>query len=245
MARYRLAIEYDGTAFVGWQRQANGPSIQEAIEDAIERLSGETATLTGAGRTDAGVHALGQVAHVDLERELEPEKLMHAINFHLRPRPIVVLTAALAAAEFHARFSATARRYLYRIVNRPAPATLERGRAWHVPARLNARAMHRAARTLIGRHDFTTFRAKACQAESPVKTLDQLRVTRRGTEIRVEATARSFLHRQVRNMVGTLKLVGEGKWTEDDVATALAARDRGGGGPTAPAGGLYLIEVLY
>ena len=245
MSRYRLTIEYDGTAFVGWQRQANGPSIQEAIEDAIVRLSGEQATLAGAGRTDAGVHALGQVAHLDLGRDLEPEKLMRAINFHLRPRPIVVLSAELAAADFHARFSATARRYLYRIVNRPAPPTLDRGRAWHMPARLNARAMHRAAQTLIGRHDFTTFRAKACQAESPVKTLDELRVIRRGDEIRIEATARSFLHRQVRNMVGTLKLVGEGKWTEDDVASALAARDRAAGGPTAPADGLYLVEVLY
>jgi len=245
MSRYKLTIEYDGTAFVGWQRQANGPSIQDAIEDAVERLSNEPATLAGAGRTDAGVHALGQVAHLDLGHDLKPEKLMRGINFHLRPQPIVVLSAELAAADFHARFSATTRRYLYRIANRPAPPTLDRGRAWHMPVRLNARAMDRAAQALIGRHDFTTFRAKACQAESPVKTLDELRVTRHGDEIHIETSARSFLHRQVRNMVGTLKLVGEGKWTQDDVASALAARDRAAGGPTAPPDGLYLVEVLY
>jgi tRNA pseudouridine38-40 synthase len=243
--RFRLLVEYDGGPFVGWQRQDNGPSIQQAIEDAIFAFCGERATLAGAGRTDAGVHALGQVAHVDLARACTPETLRDAVNFHLKPQPIAILAAEPAAADFHARFSATGRRYLYRIVNRRAPLAVERGRAWWVPGALDASAMQTAADKLIGRHDFTSFRSSICQAASPVKTLDRLEIERDGSEIRVRAAARSFLHHQVRNMVGTLKLVGEGRWTADDVAGALAARNRSAAGPTAPAEGLYLAEVTY
>jgi tRNA pseudouridine38-40 synthase len=243
--RFRLLVEYDGGPFVGWQRQDNGPSIQQAIEDAIFAFCGERATLAGAGRTDAGVHALGQVAHVDLARACTPETLRDAVNFHLKPQPIAILAAEPAAADFHARFSATGRRYLYRIVNRRAPLAVERGRAWWVPGALDASAMQTAADKLIGRHDFTSFRSSICQAASPVKTLDRLEIERDGSEIRVRAAARSFLHHQVRNMVGTLKLVGEGRWTADDVAGALAARNRSTAGPTAPAEGLYLAEVTY
>ena len=245
MPRYKLTIEYDGRDFVGWQRQANGFSVQEAVETAIQRFSSEQVTVFGAGRTDAGVHALAQVVHVDLATPTDAHTVMRAINFHLKPHPVVVLASEAAPDDFHARFSATARCYLYRIVNRPAPLTIDRGRAWHVAGRLNAKAMQRAAQGLLGHHDFTTFRAKTCQADSPVKTLDALAVARHGPEIRVRAVARSFLHHQVRNMVGTLKLVGEGKRSEADVQVALAARDRAAGGPTAPACGLYLAEVRY
>jgi len=245
MPRYRIIIEYDGTGFVGWQRQDNGPSVQARLEDALGAFSGETAVVHGAGRTDSGVHALGQVAHFDLEREFEPDTVRDALNFHLKPEPISVLDAALAADDFHARFSATARSYLYRITNRRPPLTLERNRSWWVPAPLDADAMAEAARVLVGNHDFTTFRAVACQANSPVKTLDALEVRRIGAHIEITARARSFLHRQVRNMAGTLKLAGEGKWTAQDVARALAAKDRSRGGATAPARGLYLTEVTY
>ena len=245
MTRFKLTLEYDGGGFVGWQRQDNGPSVQQALEEAIHRFCGETVTTFAAGRTDAGVHALGQVAHFDLAREAPPETVRDALNFHLKPAPVAVLRAEVAAPDFHARFSATARLYRYRIVNRRAPLAIERGRAWLVGAPLDAASMHAAAQRLVGHHDFTSFRATLCQAPSPVKTLDVLDVTRFGDEVRVAARARSFLHHQVRNMVGTLKLVGEGKWTADDVARALAARDRSAAGPTAPPEGLYLTDVWY
>jgi tRNA pseudouridine38-40 synthase len=243
--RWKLTIEYDGAPFVGWQRQENGPSVQAALEHAVAKFCGETVTITGAGRTDAGVHALGQVAHVDIKKAVAPDKLRDALNAHLRAHPIAVLFAERAADDFHARFDARARHYLYRIVNRRSPLTFERARAWHVQARLDAGAMHEAAQLLVGRHDFTTFRAVECQAKSPVKTLDRLAVARAGEEVRIEASARSFLHHQVRSMVGTLKLVGAGKWRIEEVGEALAARDRAACGPVAPPDGLYLVRVDY
>ena len=245
MTRWRITVEYDGTGFVGWQRQENGPSIQEALESAIERFSGETPRVFGAGRTDAGVHASGQVAHFDLEKATGAATVADALNAHLRPDPIAVLDAAAVEPTFDARISARQRAYLYRIVNRRAPLTTDRDRAWPVQTPLDARAMNEAAARLVGKHDFSTFRASLCQARSPIKTLDVLDVVREGEEIRIEARARSFLHRQVRNIVGTLKLVGEGRWSADDVSAALEARDRSKGGPTAPACGLFLTEVLY
>lgn len=245
MPRYRLTIEYDGRPFVGWQRQDNGPSVQGALEEAIEKFSGLRATVTGAGRTDAGVHARGQVAHFDLEKEFAPDKVRDALNHFLRPQPVVVLDAALADPDFHARFSATRRSYLYRILNRRSPPALDHGFVWHVTAALDADAMHRAAQVLVGNHDFTTFRAAECQAQSPVKTLDRLAVSRTGEEIRIEAEARSFLHHQVRSFVGSLKLVGEGKWRARDLADALAAKDRSRCGPVAPSDGLCLMKVDY
>jgi len=243
--RYRIIVEYDGREFVGWQRQENGLGVQAVIEDAIEKYAGERVTLFGAGRTDAGVHALGQVAHFDLVRDDPTDTVRDAINFHIRPHAVSVLSAEVVDDDFHARFSAIERRYVYRIVNRRAPLALDRGRAWWVPVPLDAAAMHEAAQVLVGKHDFTSFRASLCQAKSPVKTLDQLDVERAGEEIRIHARARSFLHHQVRNLTGTLKLVGEGKWTQGDVAAALEARDRARGGPTAPAEGLYLVSVGY
>jgi tRNA pseudouridine38-40 synthase len=245
MPRYRLTLEYDGAPFVGWQRQDNGPSVQGALEDAIKKLSGERVTVTGSGRTDAGVHALGQVAHFDLVRAFEPGKVRDALNYHLRPHPVVVLDAGVADSEFHARFSARARHYLFRILNRRSPPALEAGKVWHVSPRLDAEAMHAAAQLLVGQHDFTTFRAAECQAQSPVKTLDRLDVSRRADEIHIEASARSFLHHQIRSFAGTLKLVGEGKWAPRDVANALAAKDRARCGPVAPPDGLYLVRVDY
>ncbi len=245
MPRFKLTIEYDGTDFVGWQRQDNGPSVQAALEAAVRGYCQVDAAVHGAGRTDAGVHALGQVAHVDLPRNDSPETVAKALNAHLRPDPIVVLKAEQVGEGFHARFSAVGRAYEFRILNRRAPAALERNRAWWLPAPLDARAMHAAAQALVGHHDFSTFRATECQAESPVKTLDELTVARHGELIIVAAGARSFLHHQVRNMVGTLKLVGEGKWTATDVHRALEARDRAAGGPTAPPEGLYLTGVRY
>ena len=245
MPRFRLLVEYDGGAFVGWQRQDNGPSAQGALEDAIEKLSGERVTVTGAGRTDAGVHALGQVAHFDLEKEFEAGKVRDALNHYLRPAPVAVLEAALAVPDFHARFSAVGRHYLYRIVCRRAPLALERGHVWHVVRDLDAEAMHHAAQALVGQHDFTTFRAAECQAKSPVKTLDRLDVRGLAGEIHIEASARSFLHHQVRSMVGSLKLVGEGKWHPREIAAALAAHDRSACGPVAPPDGLYLVRVDY
>jgi len=245
MPRYRLTLEYDGAPFVGWQRQNNGPSVQGALEDAIEKLSGERVTVTGAGRTDAGVHALGQVAHFDLVKQFEPGKVRDALNYYLRPDPVVVLEADAVDEQFHARFSATARHYLFRILNRRSPPALEEGRVWHVSPKLDAEAMHAAAHFLVGQHDFTTFRAAECQAQSPVKTLDRLDVSRRADEIHIEASARSFLHHQIRSFTGTLKLVGEGKWTPRDVADALAAKDRAACGPVSPPDGLYLVRVDY
>jgi len=245
MPRYRLKLEYDGAPFVGWQRQDNGPSVQGALEDAIEKLSGERVTVTGSGRTDAGVHALGQVAHFDLVKEFEPGKVRDALNYHLRPNPVSVLEADVADGEFHARFSARSRHYLFRILNRRSPPALETGKVWHVSPKLDAEAMHAAAQTLVGQHDFTTFRAAECQAQSPVKTLDRLGVFQRGEEIHIEASARSFLHHQIRSFAGTLKLAGEGKWSTKDVADALVARDRSRCGPVAPPDGLYLVKVDY
>ena len=245
MTRFRLLIEYDGTGYVGWQRQDNGPSIQQSIEEAVFAFAGERVTLAAAGRTDAGVHALGQVAHLDLVRETTSDTLRDAVNFHLKPQPIAILAAEAVSDDFHARFSATGRRYLYRIVNRRAPLALMRERAWQVQVPLDAAAMQGAAQRLIGHHDFTSFRSSICQAASPLKTLDRLDVRREGEEILIHAAARSFLHHQVRNMVGTLKLVGEGRWSADDVTAALGARSRSAAGPTAPAEGLFLAEVRY
>ena len=245
MPRYKLTIEYDGAGLVGWQRQANGLSVQEALETAIAKFCAERATVHGAGRTDAGVHALAQTAHLDLARRVAPEVLRSAVNHYLRPAAISVLSAEPVPDEFDARLSATGRVYLYRILNRRAPPALERGRVWHVAPPVDIEAMGAGARHLIGHHDFSTFRDSLCQAKSPLKTLDALAVRRAGDEIHIEARARSFLHHQVRNMAGTLKLVGLGRWHPDDVARALAARDRRAGGPTAPAEGLYLVEVCY
>jgi len=243
--RYRLTVEYDGTGLVGWQRQPAGVSVQGALEVAILGYCGARVTVYGAGRTDAGVHALAQIAHIDLPREASPETIRGALNFHLRPHAISVLVVEPAPDNFHARMSARERVYRYRILNRRAPPALERGRVWHVAPLLDLDAMRAGAAHLIGHHDFSTFRDSLCQAKSPVKTLDVLDLSRDGDEIRVEARARSFLHHQVRNIVGTLKLVGLGSWQPDDVARALAARDRRAGGPTAPAAGLTLIEVRY
>lgn len=245
MPRYKLTIEYDGAPFVGWQRQDNGPSVQAALEEAAFAFCGERVTMHGAGRTDTGVHAAGQVAHVDFEREHAAGTVQAAINFHLKPQPIVVTEAAVVPADFHARFSATARRYRYRILNRRAPPALDRGRVWHVPVPLDSEAMADAARLLVGRHDFNSFRSTACQAASSLKTLDRLDVTRSGDRITIDVAARSFLHNQVRILVGTLQLVGRGQWTLRDVEQALAARDRTRAGPTAPPQGLFLMEVRY
>jgi tRNA pseudouridine38-40 synthase len=245
VTRYRLVIEYDGAGFAGWQRQDNGPSVQATLEEAVRRFCGETVTLHAAGRTDAGVHALGQVAHLDLARETDSDTLRDAVNFHAKPAPVAVLSAEPVDADFHARFSARRRRYLYRIVNRRAPLVLDRGRAWFVPVPLDVAAMAAGARHLIGRHDFTSFRASECQAKSALKTLDVLEVARAGDEIRVTAEARSFLYNQVRIMVGTLRLVGEGKWRPDGMARALTARDRAAAGPTAPPYGLYFLGADY
>ena len=245
MPRYKLTLEYDGRGFVGWQRQDNGPSVQEALEDAIEAFSGERVATVAAGRTDSGVHALGQVAHFDLAKAREPGVVRDALNHQLRDRMVSVLAAEAVDGDFHARFSAVERVYRYRIVNRRGPLALDAGRAWWAPGPLDAEAMRAAAQILVGEHDFSSFRASHCQAESPVRTLDELAVERRGDEVAVTARSRSFLHHQVRNMVGTLVLVGEGKWRAEDVAAALAARDREAGGPTAPADGLYLVAVHY
>lgn len=245
MPRYRLTLEYDGTPFVGWQVQALGASVQGRLTQAIRKFSGETVSLRGAGRTDAGVHALGQVAHFDLARAWPVDTVRAAVNFHLKPDPLAILDCALVPADFDARFSAVARHYRYRILARTAPPVLDRDRVWWVPRQLAPEAMRAAAGALIGRHDFTTFRAAGCQAQSPVKTLDRCDVAVSGEEIVVEASARSFLHNQVRSMVGSLKLVGEGKWSVNDLAAALAAKDRSACGPVAPARGLYLMKVDY
>ncbi|MFO0295846.1 MAG: tRNA pseudouridine(38-40) synthase TruA [Rhodospirillales bacterium] len=245
MPRYRLTLEYDGGPFVGWQRQTSGPSVQAALEAALAKFAGEAPEVVAAGRTDAGVHALGQVVHFDLARVWDPRRICDALNYHLRPDPVVALAAAETQDDFHARLSAVKRSYLYRILNRRAPPALDAGRVWPVEKALDAEAMHDAAQLLVGHHDFTSFRASICQARSPVKTLDLLAVRRAGEEIHVDAVARSFLHHQVRNIVGTLVQVGLGRWTRHDVAAALAARDRRAAGPTAPPGGLYLVAVAY
>ena len=247
MPRYRLDIEYDGGRYAGWQRQAGQASVQGAIEQAIFVFTGEEVTLRGAGRTDAGVHALGQVAHVDLTRDWPPDTVRDAVNAHMgmAGETVAIVDAEKAVDDFDARFWATGRHYLYRIVNRRARLALEAGRAWWVPKPLDHEAMHEAAQTLIGRHDFTTFRSVQCQAKSPVKTLDRLDVTRAGEVIEVRASARSFLHNQVRSMVGTLKRAGEGAWTADDVRQALEAADRSRCGQVAPPDGLYLMSVDY
>jgi tRNA pseudouridine38-40 synthase len=245
MPRYKLTIEYHGGPFVGWQRQENGPSVQAAVEAAIRALEPDAPAIAGAGRTDAGVHATGQVAHCDLAREWEPFRLAEALNWHLKPAPIAVLAAERVGDDFHARFSATGRRYLYRVICRRAPLTVEKGLAWRVGYDLDVGAMRAAAESLVGRHDFTTFRSAQCQAESPVKTLDEIGIAVDGQEIRFRLAARSFLHNQVRSMVGTLERVGAGKWPVARVAEALAARDRATCGPVAPAEGLYLTAVVY
>ena len=243
---WALLIEYDGTPFVGWQRQARGVSVQQVLEEAAARLAvGQPVATTVAGRTDAGVHAAGQVAQLALDRPIAADKLREALNFHLKPHPVAVLRAAPAPAGWNARFSAIRRTYRYVILNRRARPALEAGRVWHLHAPLDAEAMHDAAQSLLGRHDFTSFRASACQANSPLRTLDRLDVVRAGDRIVVTAEARSFLHHQVRNMVGTLKLVGEGRWPESAMAAALAARDRAAAGPTAPPDGLSLTGVRY
>jgi tRNA pseudouridine38-40 synthase len=245
MPRYKLTLEYDGTPFVGWQIQAVGPSVQGVLTAALESLAQERTTVHGAGRTDAGVHALGQVAHIDLAREWRADKLRDGLNACLRPHPVAVLAAEPMPDTFEARFSAKARHYRYCIVNRRADLALSRGRAWRVPKPLDAAAMHAAAQRLVGRHDFTTFRSSECQAASPVKTLDRLDVERRDDEISISASARSFLHHQVRSMVGSLAWVGEGRWSADNLAAVLAARDRTACGPVAPPDGLYLVRVDY
>ncbi|MFN4090366.1 MAG: tRNA pseudouridine(38-40) synthase TruA [Alphaproteobacteria bacterium] len=245
MSRWKITIEYDGAGFVGWQRQANGLSVQQALEDAIAGFSGERVTVMGAGRTDAGVHALGQVAHFDLARDCDPVTVREAISYHLKPDPVVVTAAEAVPADFDARRSATGRAYLYRIANRRPRPVLDRGRVWHVPAPLDAAAMQAAARLLVGRHDFSSFRAAECQAKSPVRTLDVLTVARVGDEVHLRARARSFLHNQVRILTGTLKLVGEGRWPVERVAEVLSACDRRAAGPTVPPQGLYLTDVFY
>jgi tRNA pseudouridine38-40 synthase len=245
MPRYRIVIEYDGTPFVGWQIQSAGVSVQSTLVAAIAKLSGETVEVRGAGRTDSGVHATGQVAHFDLTRAYPADVVREAVNYHVRPWPVSIRSCELAAPDFDARFSATKRHYLYRILSRRAPPALDKGRVWWVARGLDATAMAEAAPVLVGRHDFTTFRAAGCQAASPVKTLEVFKVTTEHEEIHIRASARSFMHKQVRSMVGSLKLVGEGRWTASDLAAALAAKDRQRCGPVAPACGLYLTRVDY
>lgn len=245
MTRWKVTLEYDGSGFSGWQRQAGQLSVQQALEEAIEAFCGECVSVMGAGRTDAGVHALAQVAHFDLHREFPPHTVRDAINFHLKAAPAAILKAETVPADFDARRSAISRAYLYRIENRRSRVVLERGRVWHVSAPLDAEAMHAAGQIFVGRHDFSAFRAAQCQAASPIRTIDSIGVTRVGSEIRLQVRARSFLHNQVRILTGTLKLVGEGRWSEQQVAAALASRDRSLGGPTAPPFGLYLTEVVY
>lgn len=245
MARYKLTIEYDGAPFCGWQVQADQVTVQGVLTAAVAALTGEQVQVQGAGRTDAGVHARGQVAHVELSREWPTGTLRDALNAHLRPHPVAVLSAERAADDFNARMSAVKRHYLYRIINRRADLTLEAGHAWRIPRPLDVDAMHAAAQRLVGKHDFTTFRSTECQAKSPVKTLDQLDVVRDGEHVHVIASARSFLHNQVRSMVGSLAAVGDGKWSADDLSAALAARDRTACGQVAPPAGLYLMRVDY
>jgi tRNA pseudouridine38-40 synthase len=245
MPRYKLLIEYDGTPFAGWQNQADQVTVQGVLAQAVEAFCGEKVSVNGAGRTDSGVHALGQVAHIDLSKDWGNDVVRDALTAQLRPHPIAVLSAERVSDVFDARFTARKRHYMYRIVNRRSDLALDRNRAWRVARPLDARAMHLAAKGLLGKHDFTTFRAAECQAKSPEKTLDLLDVERGGDEIRIFASARSFLHHQVRSMVGSLVLVGDGRWTAKDLTDALAARDRTACGPMAPSDGLYLVQVDY
>ena len=245
MPRFRLTLEYDGGPFVGWQRQENGPSVQAALEAAGERLTGAPAPAVAAGRTDAGVHALGMGAHIDLDTALPARRVREALNALLRPAPVSVLTAEAAPEGFHARFSCTGRSYLFRILDRRARPALDAGRVWHVPVRLDAEAMAAGAAHLVGRHDFTTFRSAHCQADSPVRTMDEVTVERVGEEVHLRLAARSFLHNQVRSITGTLERVGAGRWPEARVAEALAARERKACGPVAPPEGLYFVAALY
>lgn len=245
MTRFALTVEFDGRPFMGWQRQAHGPSVQAAIEDAAETILGHAVTLHCAGRTDAGVHGLAMRAHLETDKAITPFRLMEALNGRMRPNPVAILACEIVPDDWHARFSCIGRRYEYRIVNRRAPLTLEKGLAWRVTRPLDADAMHVAAQRLVGRHDFTTFRSVHCQSESPVKTLDRLDVVRTGDRIMIHADARSFLHHQVRSMVGCIALVGEGKWSADDLEAALEARDRAALGLNAPPDGLYFVEAIY
>lgn len=245
MPRYKLTLEYDGTGTTGWQRQENGPSIQQYLEEAIECLSGQKAIVYAAGRTDAGVHALGQVAHVDLPKDYPALVVKRAVNFYLKPAPVAIIASEKVGEDFHARFSAKKRSYTYRILNRPAPPILQLHRVWHVREQLDVSAMQESANFLIGHHDFTSFRAVACQAKSPLKTLDSIIIAQEGQEIHFHVSAQSFLHHMVRNLVGTLKMVGSGKWQPEEVKIALEAKNRTAGGPTAPAHGLYLTKVGY
>lgn len=245
MTRFALTVEFDGRPFMGWQRQAHGPSVQQAIEDAAKKITGEDVIVNAAGRTDAGVHGLAMRAHLDVEKPLTPFRLMEALNACVRPHPVAILACQIVPDDWHARFSCVGRRYLYRIVNRRAPLTLEAGRAWRIPNELDADAMHDAAELLVGLHDFTTFRSAHCQSASPVKTLDRLDVIRSGDRIEIHAAARSFLHHQVRSMVGCLALVGEGKWSADDLGNALEAKDRAALGFNAPPDGLYFAGAVY
>ena len=245
MTRWKLIIEYDGGPFMGWQRQEHGPSIQQAIEEALQRMTGEETAVTAAGRTDAGVHALAMVAHVDVTKPLTPHRLREGLNALVRPNPISILDVEQVADDWHARFSCVGRRYLYRILNRRAPPALDVGRVWHVAVPLDVDPMTEGAAMLVGRHDFTTFRSVQCQSDSPLKTLDRLEVTAIDEEIHVQAAARSFLHHQVRSMVGCLALVGRGQWQPSDICTALEARDRAALGLNAPPHGLYFVEASY
>jgi len=245
VTRWRLTIEYDGGPFMGWQRQDHGPSVQQTLEEAVQRMTGEQPQFIAAGRTDAGVHALAMTAHVDIERELTPHRLREGLNALVRPHPISVLEVEKVADDWHARFSCIGRRYLYRILNRRAPAALDSGRVWYIAVPLELETMREGATHLIGRHDFTTFRSAQCQSDSPVKTLDRLEVSKLDEEIHVSATARSFLHHQVRSMVGCLAMVGRGQWQPEDMRRALEARDRAALGFNAPPHGLYFVEATY
>ncbi len=245
MTRFKLLVEYDGAPFMGWQRQPHGPSVQQTIEDAVSSIIQDDALVYGCGRTDAGVHATSMAAHVDIIKEFSAFRLGEALNARMAPHPVVIVAAKAVADDWHARFDCIARRYRYRIVNRRAPLALEAGKAWRIPKPLDETAMHEAAQCLVGRHDFTTFRSAHCQAESPIKTLDRLDVSREGDEIVVEAKARSFLHHQVRSMVGCLSLVGQGRWSVDDMREALEAADRHRLGLNAPPDGLYFVEAIY
>ncbi|MGM0586138.1 MAG: tRNA pseudouridine(38-40) synthase TruA [Pseudomonadota bacterium] len=245
MPRFKLTLEYDGGPFAGWQRQPDQPSVQARVEEALRALEADAPGIKGAGRTDAGVHATGQAAHCDLRRDWDPFRLSEALNHHLKPEPVAVLAVERVHGEFHARFDAVERRYLYRLIARRAPLTIERGRAWRVPGPLDAEAMREGAACLVGRHDFTTFRSSICQAKSPVKTLDEIGIRQDGALLEVRLRARSFLHNQVRSIVGTLEKVGTGRWAPERVGEALAARDRAACGPVAPPDGLYLTRVIY
>ncbi|MBA3834914.1 MAG: tRNA pseudouridine(38-40) synthase TruA [Sphingomonas sp.] len=245
MTRWRLTIEYDGGPFLGWQRQGQGPSVQQTLEEAIHRMTGERAAVHSAGRTDAGVHALAMSAHVEIKKSLTEHRLREGVNALVRPHPIALLSAEPVPDGWHARFSCIGRRYLYRILNRTAPPALGRGRVWHIGAHIDVAAMAQGAKLLVGSHDFTTFRSAHCQSESPVKTLDSLDVSREGDEIRIAAAARSFLHHQMRSMVGCLAMVGRGQWRPQDIRSALAARDRAALGFNAPPDGLYFVKAVY